>query len=195
MVGTLNSIVDGPPIENDLELERVFPKPFLPKVEDFPSEETPRHRKSWLEEAFLEELKVPMNPTLMVSPFIRPRDKRMKRPEVLNKAFLVPPMAESGPTIEEEREIWVNRVMNEISDKSRVLAREDYCHGDKDWLVLWDRLGTPRWDIERRAEKLAKSMANLWNSAWFSKVFVQDEDFDWQLMFFTGEYTILESNR
>jgi hypothetical protein len=183
LVATLNSIIDGPAIENDPVLVRAFPRPTLFRVEGFPCEETPRDRKSWLDDALWEEMAVPINPTLMVSPFIRKNDSRMSRKEVLANGFFVPPFDLGGPTLEEEHHIWVDRVWSEVQDKTTKLAAENFSHGEEDWLVLWDRLGSADWQLAARAEAVSQRLASLWKPGWFSRVFIQDQHFEWQLMF------------
>ena len=183
LVVALNCIIDGPPMEGDPALAHAHPRPVLIKVEGFPGGETARDRKSWLEDAFWEELAVPLNSTLMVSPFIRQDDTRMTRKEVVETGFLVPAMGIGGPTLEEEHRIWIERVFSEVEDKSTKLAGDGFCHGDEDWLVLWDRLGSEDWQLPARAEAISTRLAPCWKSGWFSRVFVQDEYFRWQIMF------------
>ncbi len=139
----LNNIIDSPPIAEDPALTRAFPQPVVIKVEGFPCDETSRDRKSWLEDAFWESLAVPLNPTLMVSSFIRQDDTGMSRDEVMNTAFILPALGIGGPTLEEERQIWVQRVCSEIEDKSGKLMAGKFADADEYWLVLWDRMGTP----------------------------------------------------
>lgn len=142
-VETLNSIIDGPAIKDDPALCGAFPPVIFVAVEGFPSEEKPRHRKEWLEEAFWEEWARPINPTLMISPFVRENDSRMTRAEVLEAGFIVAAMPALGPTLEQEYQIWLRKVLSEIEDKTQKLKSPNFRHGDEDWLVLWDRLGAP----------------------------------------------------
>lgn len=188
---TLNRIIDGPPIEGDPELACALPHPEIARVEGFPCEETPRDRKGWLDDAFWEEWATPLNPTLMVSPFLREDDSRMSRKQVLETAFLVPAMPPPGPTLEEENQIWLNRVLSEVQDKTQKLAGDKFQHGNEDWLVLWDRLGTADWQLQARAAALARLLASHWKPGWFSRVFVQAGHFEWQLMFGQTETAFL----
>ncbi|MGO8696132.1 MAG: hypothetical protein ACLQVY_00205 [Limisphaerales bacterium] len=181
-VAALNSIIDGPPIAGDPALASTFPPAEVVTIEGITSEETARHRKAWLDEAFWEEWATPINPTLMVTPFIRENDAKMSRKEVLETAFLVPAMLFPGLTLEEEHQVWLDKVFSEVHDKSQKLAGPDFRHGDEDWLVLWDRLGTADWQLEARAQAVAHRLAPCWKQAWFSHVFIQDEYFEWQLM-------------
>ena len=190
-VAGLNSIIDGPPVEGDPKLFGDRPRAEVPRVEDFPLEETPRDRKGWLEDAFWEEWVTPINPTLMVSPFLRQNDPRMPRDEVLETGFLVPALGVGGPSLQEEHQIWIQKVSSEVQDKSAKLTAGGFCHGDEDWLVLWDRLGTADWQLSSRAEAVSKSLAPLWKPGWFSRVFIQDEHFDWQLMFIANKHAML----
>ncbi len=183
LVAALNSIIDGPPIEGEPALTDAFPRPEVIRVEGFPRLEAPRDRKGWLEEAFWEELATPINPTLMVGPFLRQNDPRMARNEVLGTGFLVHPLGLGSPTLEEEDRIWVERFCSEVRDKTAKLTGDVFCHGDEDWLVLWDRLGTDEQQLSRRAETVFERLAPFWGPGWFSRVFVQAEYFEWQLMF------------
>ncbi len=179
----LNNIIDGPPIAEDPALTRAFPRPVVIKVEEFPCDETNRDRKSWLEDAFWESLAVPRNPTLMVSPFIRQDDTGMSRDEVMNTAFVLPALGIGGPTLEEERQIWVQRVCSEIEDKSGKLMAGKFADADEYWLVLWDRMGTPEWELSARVGAVSQRLASCWKPGWFSRVFIQDEHFEWHVMF------------
>lgn len=183
LVAGLNSIVDGPPIEGEEGLTNAIPPAEVIKVEGVPCEETARDRKDWLNNAFWEELVIPTNPTLMVSLFIRQNDSRMPRSEVLEKGFLVYSMGTPGPTLEEDHQIWFDKVCLEVQDKTTRLAGNEFRHGDEDWLVLWDRLGTVHWQLSARTEAMASFLAPRWKRNWFSRVFLQDEYFDWQWMF------------
>lgn len=93
------------------------------------------------------------------------------------------PQGGLGPSPEEERKIWVDKVLSEIRDKSESLARAEFCHGDQDWLVLWDCLGTPDSETSVRGEAISARLASLWRPEWFSRVILQSHDFSWQLMF------------
>ncbi|MBK8000420.1 MAG: hypothetical protein IPK15_17295 [Verrucomicrobia bacterium] len=183
LVLVLNSIVDGPPIADDPELTRAFPQPVVIKVEGFPCGETCRDRKSWLEDAFWESLAVPLNPTLMVSPFIQEDDTAMSRNEVMNAAFVLPALGIGGPTVEEERQVWVQRVCSEVEDKGGKLMAGKFAHADEYWLVLWDRMGTPEWELPSRVRAVSQRLASCWKPGWFSRVFIHDEHFEWQVMF------------
>jgi hypothetical protein len=185
LIADMNAVIDGPPIAGDRMLQDATPRPKAFQVEGFPRDETPHQRKLWLEDAFWEQLAVPINRTLMVTPFIRQDDARMTRAEVLSNGFLVPALP-TGPTLEEEHQIWVERVGHEIQDKAAILAGGDFLHGDEDWLVLWDRLGTADWQVEGRAQAIEKRLAPIGKPGWFSRVFIQEEFFEWQLMFTPG---------
>jgi hypothetical protein len=187
-----NSIVDGPNISGRLELAGGFPAPELIQVEGFEREETPRDRKEWLEEAFWEQISCPLNPTLSTTPFVGKGDKQMKRAEVVSTGFLVSQL-DASPTIDEERVLWLDRVCAELNDKSDALSKATFQRGDENWLVLWDRLGTPDWDLERRVRCVAEKLAGRWQVNWFSRVFLQDEYFAWQVMF-TPEGAVLLPN-
>jgi hypothetical protein len=178
LAADLNSIIDGPEISKEPALANAFPRP------DVDGTEKPRDRKDWLEEVFWEELAHPINPTLMVSPFIRQADPRMTRTEVLEAGFISDSMEPNWTTVPEERQIWIEKVLSEVEDKSQRLASGgDFRHGDQDWLLLWDRLSTPDWDLSARADALSQQLALRWKPGWFSLLFVQDEYFRWQLMF------------
>ena len=89
------------------------------------------------------------------------------------------------------RKIWLEKVSTELVDKSAVLARTTFRHGDEDWLVLWDRFGTAEWEVEQRASALTGVLAPEWRANWFSRVFLQDEYFSWQLMFTSSGTSLL----
>ncbi len=193
LVQRLNSIIDGPPIENDPALADAHPRPAMFRVEGFPCDETPRNRKSWLDDALWEEMAVPINPTLMVSPFIQKDDSKMPRQKVLETGFTIPALDLGGPTLEEEHQIWLDRVWSEVQDKTAKLAGDAFCHGDEDWLVLWDRLGSAEWQLRDRVTAVSQRLQPCWKPGWFSRVLIQDEYFDWQVMFADKGATALPS--
>jgi hypothetical protein len=298
---SLNSIVDGPEISGSEALSGAMPPAALVEFDGFRSEETFRDRKCWLEEAFWDCMRLPINPTLMVNPFIQPLWKdwefcvedlnmngtlvasrlrvrsdgvskhiwagldattreelealqqesspsdrlrqevvgrlnglvsgdliwaedlfhgvdlrtktrtmlavnpiggklhelnrllledayplelsrcRSRKREIVETGFLVPAQ-DFGSDISQEREIWLERVLEEISDKSRTHAGGDFQHGNEDWLLLVDRLGTPDWDLSYRTRALSHRLAKEWRGKWFTRIFIQDEDFEWQIM-------------
>lgn len=183
LVHTLNSIIDGPSIENDALLASAHPRPMLVRIEDFPFEETQCDRKIWLDDALWEEMALPINPTLTVNPFIRKADSRMSQQMVLETGFSIPVQEVCGPALKEEHQIWLDRVRSKIQKKTIKLAGEAFCHGDEDWLVLWDRLGSEKWQVHDRLTAVSQSFQDYWKPDWFSRVFIQDKYFDWQMMF------------
>lgn len=300
-VRALNAIVDGPAIAHLSELQGACPPPYLIIIDGLCDEETSEDRKGWLEEAFYDCLSRPINPTLMVNRFVKPKwmdwqfcvedlknngtllafrltrradrvskfiwegldaptreglkalqeqsspsdglrqevvgklnglvsggpiwteDRfhgvdlraktrtllaanptggklhelnrllledayplelsrcRSRKREIVETGFLVSAQ-DFGPDISQEREIWMERVLEEISDKSRTHAGGDFQHGSEDWLLLWDRLGTPDWDLWHRASALSHRLGKQWRDKWFTRIFIQDEYFEWQIM-------------
>jgi hypothetical protein len=194
LITGLNSIIDGPQIEGNPALVGASPTAELIKAEGAYCEETPHDRKKYLDDAFREELATPINRTLIISGFLRQKDPRMDRKEVLSTAFLVPTLGLSGPTLEEECKIWIEKVSAEVQDKTTKLYGGKFCHCDEDWLVLWDRLSIAACQPDGRADAISQVLKPHWKPNWFSRVFIQDQYFKWQWMFTPSSMRILPAS-
>jgi hypothetical protein len=178
---TLNGIIDGPPIAGDSDLQNASPKPELFECDEFTIEERPGHRKKWLDEAFRDYLAHPCDGVLMDGAFMSD-SPRMKRQEVMRAGFVIP-VSPNPLTIEKRDAFWIERFRAEINDKSKILSKEQFVHGDEDWLLLWDRLRTPEWRLGQRGQDVSSELQSFWATHWFSRVFIQDYGFRWLLMF------------
>lgn len=191
MVETLNSIIDGPPIAEEPLLQSAGPPPELVRCEGFPSDEKARDRKTWLDDAFYEYLARPINGTLMDGAFMHDAS-RMSRAEIIDAGFYIPAMP-IPPTTEERDAFWIKRFCAELRDKSGILSGGQFARGDEDWLLLWDRLGTPEWRLHQRAQDVSSVLQSSWAPSWFSRVFIQDDGFRWLLMFTAASFRTFPS--
>lgn len=135
-----------------------------------------------------------LNRTLAISSLYQKKDAPRRKKDVISEGFLLPSM--SFPvSIEEHNRIWLEQAETSLLAKSAVIAREDFAHGDEDWLLLWDRIGTSEWELDTRREALTRLLERYWKPGWFSCVFLQDHHFFWQMMFTPPGSTLLPSYR
>lgn len=92
---------------------------------------------------------------------------------------------------EEEDRIWVERARASLDAKTAVLMGNDFAHGDEDWLVLVDSVGEVPEDAEGRRAMFSRLLAAFWERGWFSRVFLQDNFYRWQMMFTAHESSML----
>ncbi len=127
--------------------------------------------------------------TLSISSLYRKRTRPRRKAEVIAEGFLTP--AEVFPvSVDEHDRIWAESVKCELEDKTAILAGADFNHGNNDWLVLWDRVGTSDWKVDQRRNTMIQLLVGYWNPGWFSHVFLQDTYFNW-LMVFTAQQNLL----
>ncbi len=120
-----------------------------------------------------------LHAVLMDSEFLRPGQPRLPRKEVIQKGFIIPQMV-YPPSAQEIDAAWWEHFQRVVEGKLKKLSEDDFQHGDEDWLVLWDRLGTDDWQMEDRLPKVRAWLAPIWNRRHgFSRIFIQEQDFAW----------------
>jgi hypothetical protein len=132
------------------------------------------------------ELKQTLTITRLFPKQERPRTKR----DIINDGFGVPPWLFPSPP-EENEQVWLNQAKESLMAKTKVLARKDYARGEENWLVLLDPVGTIHSDYKVRMENVSLLLAQFWTAEWFSRVFLQDTYFEWQMMFSQHEHSII----
>lgn len=116
---------------------------------------------------------------LMSREFLRPGQPRLTKQEVIQKGFVIPQMV-YPPSVQEVDSAWWEHFQRVVEGKLKKLPDDDFQHGDEDWLLLWDRLGTQDWQIEGRLPRLQTWLAPIWRRRHsFSRIFIQAEDFSW----------------
>lgn len=60
--------------------------------------------------------------------------------------------------------------MLQLEEKTAVLQRDDFEHGDENWLVLRDRIGTADWEVDARIQWFAELLSSLWQPGWHAKL-------------------------
>jgi len=116
---------------------------------------------------------------LMSGEFLRPGQPRLPRKEVIEKGFFIPQMVYPPSLAEVDAACWehFHRV---VEGKVKRLSEDGFQHGQEDWLVLWDRLGTQDWQIEARLPRVRSWLAPIWRQAHsFSRIFIQAQHFHW----------------
>ncbi len=122
------------------------------------------------------------NQTLSISSLYQKQAKPRSRSQVLQEAFVYP--AEYvGISVADHERIWMEEAEKSLSTKTAALQSANFVHGSEDWLVLWDRIGTTDWQFQKRKAAVEELLQKYWHQCWFSRVFLQDEYFRWQLMF------------
>ena len=103
---------------------------------------------------------------------LREKAKPRTEDEIIADAF-APPTWIHGLSAEERQTIWVEKAKIQLSEKTAVLRGKQFEHGDEDWLVLWDRIGTREFEIKPRIEVIKGLLASRWKQGWYSRVFIQ----------------------
>ena len=119
--------------------------------------------------------------TLSVSSLYPKSGGPRKKSAVIKDGFCMPAMI--FPVSSEEQEgAWIAQARESLIAKTAVAAKGNFVHGDEDWLVLLDPVGKLL-DIESRGNGFSQLLRDFWGRGWFSRVFVQDIFFRWQVAF------------
>lgn len=127
--------------------------------------------------------------TLLVSGLYPDPSGPRKKRAVIDKGFGTKAFC-FGLSVEEEEKAWLKQANEILDTKTAVLARQDFIHGDEDWLVLVDPIGEQS-EIERRLNAFSRLLENYWRPGWFARVFLQDNFYRWQMAFTAAESVIL----
>src|SRR2546427_41894 len=130
------------------------------------------------------------NRTLSLSSLYRKGPKPRKKDEVVAEAFLITAMV-FPVSLHEHAQRWADEAVLQLVEKTAVLQRADFAHGDEDWLVLWDRIGTADRVADVRIQWLAPLLGSVWRPGWYARVVLQDEHFHWQAVFTPQEIVVL----
>jgi len=128
--------------------------------------------------------------TLSVSSLSPSVDGPRKKPEIIQDGFGMPAMIFPISADEEER-IWMEQARRSLEAKTGRMLSEDFVHGEEDWLVLVDTVGEVPEESLARGVALSRLLAEFWKSGWFSRVFLQDNFYRWQMMFTHDGFTVL----
>lgn len=127
--------------------------------------------------------------TLSVSALYPKPEGPRKRSAVIRDGFGMPAMLfPSSP--EDQVRVWLAQAEESLIAKTAVVTRDDFVHGDEDWLVLLDPVSELS-DIESRENSFPQLLKKFWGRGWFSRVFVQDIFFRWQIVYTESESQIL----
>jgi hypothetical protein len=130
------------------------------------------------------------NRTLSLSSLYRKGQRPRTKTEVITEAFLIPAMV-FPVSPQEYAQRWADEAVLQLEEKTAVLQRADFKHGDEDWLVLWDRIGTADWEADARIQWFAELLSSVWQPWWYARIVLQDEHFHWQAVFTPLETVIL----
>jgi hypothetical protein len=64
-----------------------------------------------------------------------------------------------------------------LDEKTAAFQRDQFEHGNEDWLMLWDRIGTDEFEIKPRIEAVKNLLVSHWKPNWYSRVFIQQIEF------------------
>lgn len=120
-----------------------------------------------------------LNAVLTSTELLRAGHQLMPRDEVVRKGFCI---AQNSipPTFLESDSLWCEQFKIVTSRKMAILSAGGYQCGDENWLLLWDKIGTPRWRIERRLTHLQEWAASIRKpNKHFDQILIQAEDFAW----------------
>lgn len=111
--------------------------------------------------------------------FLRPGQPRFSRKEVIQEGFGIPQM-DDPPSCQNVDAAWWEHFQRIVERKLKKLSEDDFRHGEEDWLVLWDQLGTQDRQMEARLPQLRSWLARIWRRGHrFSRIFIQEEHFFW----------------
>jgi len=129
--------------------------------------------------------------TTLVTSSLHPKESGpRKKQEIINDGFGIPPMV-FPLSAEEEDRVWLKQAKESLDAKTVVVLRNDFDHGDEDWLVVVDSVGAIDSEVRKRKEGFSQLLASFWKSGWFTRVFLQDNFFRWQMMFVPSKSIIL----
>ncbi|MHB9010320.1 MAG: hypothetical protein ACYDC1_25720, partial [Limisphaerales bacterium] len=134
------------------------------------------------------------NRILGISGLLRRKPDRRSKSEVINEGFSIPQMV-FPVSLQEHREIWLKEATASLQVKTQVLGSDRFRHGQEDWLLLWDRIGTAEWEVPERAKTMIDLLKSRWRPDWYSRVILQAQHFEWQLLFTEAESTPLPAWR
>jgi hypothetical protein len=135
-----------------------------------------------------------LNRTLAISSLYRKASRPRRKEEVIAEGFGTPTFV-FPVSLDEHDRIWLETAESSLTAKSDAIARPDFQRGEENWLLLWDRIGTADWELDKRKSALKILLARHWKPGWFSRVFLQEDYFLWQLMFTPSESRQLPSYR
>lgn len=111
--------------------------------------------------------------TMTLTPFLKGREEKRKRPDVLEHAFVTPTHVFGGSQ-EEEDEFWVAAAKKIVLRKTAILNSPDSGRQTENWLLIWDKLGSSASDLERRVMLLQPWLLEMWKPDWFTKLIFQE---------------------
>lgn len=129
--------------------------------------------------------------TLSISSLYKKQPKPRTEDQVIAEGFSMPAIW-TPLSVNELDTIWLEAVTSELEDKTKVFLGGHFDHGNEDWLALWDRIGTGEDEVGLRIQSLSNILAPRWSPDWYSRVFLQDENFRWLVMFSKSEQVFLE---
>lgn len=132
--------------------------------------------------------------TLNASGLLPNGGRQRSRKDVIRDGFGVKPFV-FPVSVEEEERIWTDGARESLNAKTAVLASADFAHGDEDWLVLVDSAGEVPEEAQGRRDSFSRLLAGFWKPRWFSRVFLQDNFYRWQMMFTATESTALAGSK
>lgn len=128
--------------------------------------------------------------TLAVSSVYSQPTGPRKRTEVMQEGFGRPAMV-IPLSPDEQHRIWCEQARASLDAKTLVVAGKAFAHGDEDWLVLVDPVGRMKSEVEPLGDNFSQLLTRFWTPGWFSRVFLQDNFFLWQIAFTKEESSVL----
>jgi len=131
-----------------------------------------------------------LNRTLGISSLLRRKSQPRSRAEIVSEGFMIQ-QAVRPLSLEEHRDIWLREAIHRLDEKTRVAGSDRFRHGQEDWLLLWDRIGTAECELPERLRELKGILEPRWRGGWYSAVVLQARYFDWQFQFRSTDVTRL----
>ncbi len=128
---------------------------------------------------------------LMRGEFLRRNQPRMSKEETIQRGFF-PGQLVFPPSLDEVDHAWWEHFQKSVLRKLEILSQPDFQHGDEDWLILEDRLGSKNWQIEDRLPPVGAWLAPFWRrNRSFGRIFIQAEDITWVALMTHGRSGML----
>ena len=115
---------------------------------------------------------------------LRPKSKPRTVDEIID-TVAKPALMLGMMSHKERREIFTQEVTRQLNEKTSTFNDKRFEHGHENWLVLRDRIGTGEFEVQSRIEILKILLAPYWKRDWYSRVFIQQIEYNPYLATFT----------
>jgi len=131
--------------------------------------------------------------TICISSYLKEPSERRTREQDFKDSFLMSSFV-MGNTIEDEDEFWIKQAEKILRRKADIFRRSNFERQQENWLLLWDKLRSSDWDLQRRIPMLSALLQEFWGHDWFSKVILEQNQFQCLVILSQDGVTWLEGH-